>query len=40
MNTIFKLKVFKLNKLLMNEAEEAIEIELEESKVLFGQLRK
>ena len=29
--------LLKLNKLLINEAEDAIEAELEESKVLFGQ---
>ena len=39
MNTIFKLKVLKLNKSI-NEAEDAIEAGLVESKVLFGQDRK
>ena len=37
MNTIFILQIFKLNKLLINEAEDTIEAGLEEeSKVLFG----
>ena len=36
--TIFKLLVLKLNKLLINEAEDTIEAGLEEeSEVLFGQ---
>ena len=40
MNTIFILQFFKLNKLLINEAEDTIEAGLEEeSKVLFGQER-
>ena len=35
------LQIFKLNKLLINEAEDTIEAGLEEeSKVLFGQDRK
>ena len=41
MNTILILQIFKLNKLLINEAEDTIEAGLEEeSKVLFGQERK
>ena len=38
MNTIFILQFLKLNKLLINEAEDTIEAGLEEeSEVLFGQ---
>ena len=41
MNTIFIFQFFKLNKLLINEAEDTIEAGLEEeSEVLFGQKRK
>ena len=41
MNTILILQIFKLNKLLINEAEDTIEAGLEEeSEVLFGQDRK